>query len=480
MKRFILFILVFVVSSPVVKGQYLEEYRGSYVNITEHVNWTKKKFNKYINAAKQGDAVSQVCIGELCMQDDNYALGTQEELWQMEAYWFGKAAEQGNPIGQFWYGVCYQTGTGVAQNYSQAANLFKKSAMQGEHNAQLYLAEMYEKGQGVPIDYNEALKWYKYSGFNDKDTKRKISELEIKIRQKDELLLAESTKKKEANQSSQTIAQQSPKQTPKSPQKSVSDVDRNIPVNNITNKKMFAVILGNEKYTDEAPVPYAENDAAIFKSYCQKTIGISENHIRYVANAGYNDIRRAINWMMQGLEAYSGEGSAIFYYAGHGIPDEAQKTAYILPVDGLSSDIGSAYSLEKLYQSLGEMPAKSITVFLDACFSGTKRDGGMMASARGVAIKTKVEEPKGKMVVFTAAQGDETAYPYKPQQHGIFTYYLLRKLQETKGDVTLGELADYIIREVKRQSFDENNRSQTPSVNASASISSIWRNLKLK
>lgn len=259
-----------------------------------------------------------------------------------------------------------------------------------------------------------------------------------------------------------------------------NDVDKSIPVNPINRKNSFAVILGNEKYEDETDVPFAENDAKIFKDYCRQTLGISENHIRFVTNAGYNDIRKATNWLRQGLEAYSGEGSVIFYYAGHGIPDEAEKTAYLLPVDGIGSDVGSAYSLEKLYQALGDMPAKSIIVFLDACFSGAKRDGGMMASARGVAIKTKAEEPKGKMVVFTAAQGDETAYPYKSQQHGMFTYYLLRKLQETKGDVTLGELADYITREVKRQSFDENSRSQTPTVNASASISSIWRNMKLK
>lgn len=259
-----------------------------------------------------------------------------------------------------------------------------------------------------------------------------------------------------------------------------NSVDVSIPQTESTNNKIFAIVVGNEKYSDEADVPYAENDAKVFKEYCQQTLGVSENHIRYIANAGYNDFRRSVNWLKQGLEAYGGEGSAIFYYAGHGIPDEAQKTAYILPVDGIGSDIESAYSLERLYQTLGEMPAKSITVFLDACFSGAKRDGGMMASARGVAIKTKAEEPKGNMVVFSAAQGDETAYPYKSQQHGMFTYYLLRKLQETKGDVTLGELADYITREVKRQSFDENSRSQTPTVNASTRIVNSWRNLKLK
>lgn len=258
-----------------------------------------------------------------------------------------------------------------------------------------------------------------------------------------------------------------------------SDVD-NAPKTRKTDDNTFAVIIGNEKYTDEAEVPFAENDAKIFKTYCQQTLGLNEKHIRLVTNAGYNDFRKAVSWLKQGLEAYNGKGSIIFYYAGHGIPDEAQKTAYLLPTDGIGSDIRSAYSLEELYHTLGEIPAQSVKVFLDACFSGTKRDGGMMRSARGVAIKTKAQEPKGKMIVFTAAQGDETAYPYNSEQHGMFTYYLLRKLQQTKGDVTLGDLADYVISEVKKKSFDENNRSQTPTVVSSSSINSSWRAMKLK
>ena len=259
-----------------------------------------------------------------------------------------------------------------------------------------------------------------------------------------------------------------------------SDVDENIPTVKENAPTLFAVIIGNEKYEDETDVPYAECDANVFKDYCQKTLGLQENHIRFISNAGYNDLRRALGWLKQGLEAYGGEGCAIFYYAGHGIPDENEKTAYLLPVDGSGSDVESAYSLDKLYQTLGSMQAKNILVFLDACFSGAKRDGKMMASARGVAIKTKVQVPQTNTIVFTAAQGGETAYPYKEQQHGMFTYFLLRKIQETKGNVSLGTLADYIVREVKRQSFDSNNRSQTPAVLVSPELIGLWRDIKLK
>ena len=82
------------------------------------------------------------------------------------------------------------------------------------------------------------------------------------------------------------------------------------------------------------------------------------------------------------------------------------------------------------------------------------------------------------MVVFSAAQGNETAYPYKGHQHGMFTYFVLDKLNQTGGSVTLGELSDYVTKQVKQNSILENGKSQTPSV-AAASSNTDWRNWKL-
>ena len=83
------------------------------------------------------------------------------------------------------------------------------------------------------------------------------------------------------------------------------------------------------------------------------------------------------------------------------------------------------------------------------------------------------------MVVISAAQGDETAYPYEEKGHGMFTYYLLKKLQETKGDVTLGDLADYVTSEVKKRSVVVNGKMQTPIATASNNAAD-WRNWKLR
>ncbi len=259
-----------------------------------------------------------------------------------------------------------------------------------------------------------------------------------------------------------------------------SDVDKNIPTSNVKNDNTFAVIIANEAYNKEAGVPFATNDGRVFSEYCKLSLGVPATNVHMVSNATLNDIRHEIKWLRDVISVYKGEARVIFYYAGHGIPDEKEKTAYLLPVDGYGSDVTTGYSLADLYVALGELPTKSVTVFLDACFSGAKREGDMLASARGVAIKVKSTEPKGNMVVFTAAQGDETAYPYKEQGHGMFTYYLLKNLQETKGNATLGELGDFVKTQVERQSVVVNGKLQTPTLIPSATVGDDWKNWKLK
>lgn len=259
----------------------------------------------------------------------------------------------------------------------------------------------------------------------------------------------------------------------------VSVVDENIPETNTKNNNTFAVIIANENYQSVAPVPYALNDGKIFREYCLKTLGIPEKQIKYIPNATGNQIKAQINWLQTLAEVFT-DPHIIFYYAGHGIPDESSRTAYLLPVDGIGTDVSTGYKLDDLYAVLGKMPAENVTVFMDACFSGSKREEGMLASARGVAIKARSGMPQGNMVVFSAAQSDETAYPNNEEKHGMFTYFLLKKLQDTQGDVTLQELGEYITLNVSQQSILLNGKSQTPCVTPSASLDASWREWKLK
>ena len=254
------------------------------------------------------------------------------------------------------------------------------------------------------------------------------------------------------------------------PTPEIADVDINIPVNSPTNNKTFAVIIANENYKREVKVQYAANDGKIFTEYCRKTLGIPVTNIHFVQDATYGAMKSEIKWIADVIGAYNGQAKVIFYYAGHGMPDEGDKSAFLLPTDGFSSDFETAIKLDDLYDRLTASPSQSVTLFLDACFSGSVRDEGMLANARSVKIKPKTGALKGNMVVFSAATGDETAYPYKDKQHGLFTYFLLKKLQETKGDVDYDHLSNYIIENVKQQSVVVNQKLQTPQINTSADM----------
>lgn len=257
-------------------------------------------------------------------------------------------------------------------------------------------------------------------------------------------------------------------------------VDFGIPMTNRINNNTYALIIANENYKRVPNVPHAINDGKVFSQYMTSTFGIPEENIEYLEDATLNDIKYALKNVEQRCSAFNNQKSIIIYYAGHGVPDEKTAEAYLLPVDGFGTDPSSGLKLDELYETLSAFPAKSVIVLLDACFSGTKRDGGMLLATRGISIKPKVQVPEGKLVIISATSDDQTAFPYEAQKHGLFTYTLLRKIQETGGDITWGELADHVMETVKNRSIDLNGKVQTPTVSVSPSMKGIWKDIKLR
>lgn len=259
-----------------------------------------------------------------------------------------------------------------------------------------------------------------------------------------------------------------------------SDVDMQIPLNKSKSENTYVVIIANENYEDPTEdVAYAHNDGDAFQEYCVKTLGIPAKHIRMRKDATLNNINSEISWMHRIAETAGEDARFLFYYAGHGVPN-GEEDAYLLPVDGDGSRPESGYSMKKLNEEFAKLPAQSTFVFMDACFSGAKRGGnGMVAEARGVAIRVKSETPKGKVVVFSAAQGDQTAHKFEEKKHGLFTYFLLKKLQESRGKATLKELSEYITKQVRRNSLIEEDKEQTPSTYYSPEMINVWEKMTL-
>lgn len=257
-------------------------------------------------------------------------------------------------------------------------------------------------------------------------------------------------------------------------------IDIDIPLSGSAASNTFAVIIGNENYQRVAPVDFAMNDARIFAKYCNRTLGIPEQNIRTYYNSTYGDIVAAMEDIRNISEAYKGSIDVIFYYAGHGLPDEGNRNAYLLPIDATGTQIDACYPMSRLYGELSDLNANSVTAFIDACFSGSLRGEGMLASARGIKLKPRDVSVKGNMVVLSASSADQSAFPYPEKGHGLFSYYLLKKLNETKGDVTMGELADYVTSEVSKQSIVENKKPQIPEIKWSENMADNWRGIKLR
>lgn len=268
-----------------------------------------------------------------------------------------------------------------------------------------------------------------------------------------------------------------PSASPTTPQ-IVSDVDQNIPTTTLKNENTFAVIIANENYTNVSNVDYAVQDGRIFAEYCRQTLGIPQKNIKLIEDATLGAIVSNVDWLHNVLQAYGGSAKAIFYYSGHGIPNHETGESYLLPTDCPPNNYNVAYKLQDLYSRLGEAKG-NVTFFIDACFSGMKRQGEVMVAARGVAIKAKPTAPVGSSVVFSAASGDQTAFAYDDKGHGIFTYFLLKKLQESKGSVSYGELAEYIKSEVAKVSIVERAVSQTPTITYTSSLQDRWSGLSL-
>jgi hypothetical protein len=255
-----------------------------------------------------------------------------------------------------------------------------------------------------------------------------------------------------------------------------SDVDKNIP--KIEKKTPFrvAMIIGNEDYSQsvnsQVNVPYAIRDAQVFKEYAENVMGIEENNIFYFSNSTAGVMRREIDRVAKLVNKLGPQAELFFYYAGHGFPDEKTKIPYLIPVDVNSNNLTDAVSLKDLYSSFGNAGASKVTVFLDACFSGGGREQGIL-SARGIRIVPEMQQAVGNMVVFAAAKGDQVALPYHEQKHGLFTYFLLKKLKEVNGKITYKEMYDYLKQSVGVESI-RIAKEQDPVINFSPLVINNW------
>ena len=245
-----------------------------------------------------------------------------------------------------------------------------------------------------------------------------------------------------------------------------------------------AVIIGNSAYKKGVPrVDYGVRDAEALKLLALSTLGVDKANVIVLKDAnriemdtwfGNDKEHKGKLWRM--IE--EGQSDLYVFYSGHGVPGGKDNNgAFLLPVDADPNHAGlTAYPLQQLLDNLAKLPAKSTTVFVDACFSGRSpdaRETPLITQASPVNTLPKVVvaatlDNGNKVNLFAAAEPTQLASWDVEKGHGIFTRYVLSGLageaDENKDkQVTAAELDDYLRKQVRRAARRAHGREQDPS-----------------
>ncbi len=248
-----------------------------------------------------------------------------------------------------------------------------------------------------------------------------------------------------------------------------SDVDKDIPAGLPLNKKKYALIIGNEDYSryqpglqSEVNVDYAINDARVFAEYCEKTLGVPRENITLLTDATRGQMSQALAKHERLLEVEKGQAEMIFYYSGHGLPEESTNTPYLIPVDVSGTQPTNGIALMDVYGQLSRHAAQKVVVVLDACFSGGARSKELVAM-KAVRVSANVSNVPANLVVLASSSGNEASAVYREKQHGYFTYFLLKELKENKGQAGIRDMMLRIEQNVAREAA-RIGKVQTPSL----------------
>jgi hypothetical protein len=239
------------------------------------------------------------------------------------------------------------------------------------------------------------------------------------------------------------------------------------------NLNALALIVGvaDYKYTSD-PALYADKDAEYFQDYAAIKLGVPNNNIFTITNTKADEvsIKKAVkNWLLR--MSVEDKTDVYVFFAGHGLASSDGSNMFLLPYDGdpeLLED--SAIDRKQLFADIQAISPRSVTVFLDSCYSGGTRAGGtLVANLRPIAIRAKEQNVPDGFTILSAAKGDQTSQSLEEAKHGLFSYFLMRGLEgdadaNKDNQITAGELHNFVTDKVERQS----GFKQTPDLQGDA------------
>jgi TPR repeat protein len=404
-----------------------------------------------------------------------YGKGTSKDP-EKAARWAQAAAKGGDVAAERLLGALYAGGTGIQKNTDLALYWFRAAAEKEDSVAMENLASMYETGFGVAKDPAAALAWARRAAAPSIwQTPENLARAEAIIARgeaigaRDQASIARDQASIARDQAisahlepavgvhSASNVSETAKPDALAPPR--SDID-DLPAPLAADPKAVALVIGVERYRDGMPkADFAAADARLTAEYFKRVLGVQDENLAILLDdrATKNDLEKNIErWLPNHVE----KGSKVYvYYSGHGAPDPAKGDAYLVPYDADPTYIAqTGYSLNRLYAQLGKLPADSVLVVMDSCFSGA---GGRSVMAKGARplVNLKTDAVPANVTALSASTAQQISNTYQEKGHGLFTYFFLKGLKE-KGDVKAA--FGYLGPEVSRVALRQYNSEQTP------------------
>ncbi|MCP4406184.1 MAG: hypothetical protein GY807_00150 [Gammaproteobacteria bacterium] len=230
----------------------------------------------------------------------------------------------------------------------------------------------------------------------------------------------------------------------------------------------LAVIIGNRNYRKGIPpVHCAYNDAKAMRQFAEQALGVSPENLLYEQDATKGTLEGLFESTLPN-RVNPGKTDVLVYFSGHGMV--ADRDAMLLPVDARPSTAAhTGYSRNQILRQLGVLKARSVILVLDACYTGTSKDGRTLVAGKPVFYAPRSAQIPANITLISASSGKQIAWVDEKRGHSLLTYYLLKGFQgaadaNTDRQVDQRELADYLTREVDRAARRLHEQRQQPQV----------------
>lgn len=255
----------------------------------------------------------------------------------------------------------------------------------------------------------------------------------------------------------------------------------------------WALLIGVNDYTKGPPdwdLRGCENDVATTRELLISKFGFPAEHVKILLSGeatAHNILQAIQDWLVARTLP---EDMVYFHFSGHGSQtadqdgdEEDGMDELICPTDLQQGVLSSVITDDQLREALSRIPARHVTIVLDACHSGTgtrdlslsrprfvEFEPGMNKAARGI-VRVPAAQGKDKLAGSGGMEGSEkkqvTISGCRPDQTsadawiregfyaGALTYYLIENMKKAPPEMTYHQLLEQVARDLQAASYTQ-------------------------